>query len=112
MAPHEGVIKLEPFEGQRDKVRLWFEDFEAAAMANGWSSLMIKKYFSTFLHKTARDWFTAIAQPKMNERTPWFELRSHFIRFLIGPEEQSAIKEEIKRCRQASSSPVASGYLT
>lgn len=68
--------------------------------ANAWSCPIICKYFSTFLTGSARNWFTAIAQPKLTLSTTWPEYKNMFVRYFIGLEEQQSVREELRRCLQ------------
>lgn len=97
---NELVIKPEKFEGKRDGARLWLEDYEVASIANSWNPETKVKYFSTFLAGPARNWFAAIAQPKINPSIKWDELKTMFVRFFIGIEEQESVRRELRRCRQ------------
>lgn len=102
---NELAIKPEKFDGQKTMARRWLEDYEAASKANGWNETIMVKYFSTFLIKASRDWFTAIAQPKLTANTPWVTLRQMFIRYYIGPEEKGAVKMELEKTRQKYNEP-------
>lgn len=102
---NELAIKPEKFDGQKTMARRWLEDYEAASKANGWNETIMVKYFSTFLIKASRDWFTAIAQPKLAANTPWDTLIQMFIRYYIGPEEKDAVKMELEKTRQKYNEP-------
>lgn len=99
---NELVLRPDKCDGKREIARLWLEDYETASLANGWTEMLMYKYFSTFLTQSARNWFAAIAQPRLSVKpnASWLELRTMFVRYFIGPEEQENIRRELRRCRQ------------
>jgi len=75
---NELVVRPGKFDGVRTAARRWLEDYESAAVANDWEDRIMVEYFSTFLVKSAKDWFVAVAQPMITESTQWRTLRTMF----------------------------------
>lgn len=76
------------------------EDYETA-----WESQIAVRYFPSFLTKEARDWFVAMIQPRVNEGSECYGLRSWFMRFYLGPEEAEAVKDELRAAVQRPGEP-------
>ena len=102
---NELVVRPEKFDGVRTAARRWLEDYESAAVANDWEDRIMVKYFSTFLVKSAKDWFVAVAQPMITENTQWRTLRTLFVRYYLGPEEMESVRDELRKTRQKREEP-------
>lgn len=102
---NELVNRPERFNGDRKLARRWLDDFESAALANGWNQNIMVKYFSSFLSESGEEWHSGIVQPFPEDYKTWPQLRAKFVRFFLGPEEISALKSEIELSRQSKDEP-------
>lgn len=88
------------FDGFKPPARRWLDDFEKAAEANGWSEAQMVKYFSTFLDKSANDWFVSLAIREVGSEPTWRKAHEVFVRHYLGERDRLAIRREVDRSYQ------------
>lgn len=53
------------FDGTKPRPQKWLEDYKDAKQANGWNNRVAVKYFSTYLKKSALDWYKTMVLPTL-----------------------------------------------
>lgn len=97
---NELVKRPEMFDGQKPPARKWIDDYEKAAEVNGWNDKLKVRYFSTFLDRSANDWFVGIAKEKLDDDSSWSDLKSIFIRYYLGDSDKMVLRRQINQTMQ------------
>lgn len=97
---NELVKKPEQFDGYKPPARKWIDDYENASNANGWSENQKVKYFSTFLDKSANDWYVTVGKRELGLTPNWQDLKTAFIRHYLGDSDIIVLRRQIERTFQ------------
>ena len=103
---NELVIRPEDFDGVKPPARKWIEDFEQAGYANGWTSDQMAKYLPTFLVKTARDWYLAVAMKKLGANANWPNLKKKFVEHYLGQSDLQTLQMQLDQMFQYKSESI------
>lgn len=98
------------FNGMRPQPRQWFEDYLNAIVANGWSKAIASKYFSTFLERTALDWYKTVVRKKLIKIQPENQLdiiNREFTAQYLGQADDDRLQSLIDNLRQRPGEPIS-----
>lgn len=93
-------VRPETFNGVRPPPRQWLDQYEKAAISNGWSDTAKVKYMATFLKETAYAWLTDVAPLHISNEVKWDGLKNLFVRCYLVESDRQAAKRELDRAIQ------------
>lgn len=85
------------FDGIKLPARKWIDNFENAAEINSWSDAFMVKFFSSWLDRSANDWYVTVGKRKLGSQPTWKELPASFIRHYIGDSDKLVLRREMER---------------
>lgn len=102
---NELVTKPNEFDGKSSSARRWIDEYERAAIANGWNEIIMIKYFPTFLGP-AYGWFVTLGQKQMGTKPSWLTVRNVFIRHYLGESDAVMLKRQVEQTYQGHNEPI------
>jgi len=98
-------VKVDYFHGYAsESILRWVDDFEYAAMANGWHSDRKKAKYPSFLQDTAREWYNLnVRDGPLKESSYEDQIKELKKYFSGGKEDEDVLRDELDSTKQGKS---------